>query len=157
MRFQIVGLCCRLALLTGFLCISSGRPRSCVTVPHYTAGRTTNLEHAKVTGFDCLYPSSTAWLWLFVHHTSQFFWQILSQAIHSQIQPKLFVQSRYPLVLNSERTAERPCSIIRGCAVMIYKDTSISEISKEGTTEFSYLSRCSHPARSFRIEISKSL
>src|SRR3989304_1190544 len=40
---------------------------------------------------------------------------------------------------------------------MIHEDIVVAAITKEGAAEFSNIRRCFHPARRFRIEISKFL
>src|SRR5437773_2184662 len=59
--------------------------------------------------------------------------------------------------LDPERATERSAAIIRLRTVMIHEDVTEAAITKEGAAEFSNISRCFHPARRFRIEISKFL
>lgn len=56
--------------------------------------------------------------------------------------------------LDSQRATERPCRIIRFRTVVIHENRVESAITKEGAAEFSYIRRCLHPARRFRIELS---
>ena len=59
--------------------------------------------------------------------------------------------------LDPKRTTKRPSSIVRFRAVVIHENSVVAAITKEGAAEFSDIRRCFHPARRFRIEISKFL
>ena len=56
-----------------------------------------------------------------------------------------------------QRATERPGGIVRFRAVVIDEDGVVAAIAEEGTAEFSDSRRGSHPARRFRVEISKFL
>src|SRR3984893_15416416 len=60
-------------------------------------------------------------------------------------------------LLDTERAAEPPSSVVRLRTVVIYEDGVVPTITKEGSAEFSNISRCFHPARRFRIEITDFL
>ena len=61
--------------------------------------------------------------------------------------------------LNSDpqRAAEPSTGIVRFRTVVIYENSVVAAITKEGPAEFSDFGRCFHPARRFRIELSKFL
>ena len=59
--------------------------------------------------------------------------------------------------LDPERATERPGAIVRLRTIVIQKDLAEAAITKESAAEFSNSSRCFHPARRLRIEISKFL
>ena len=59
--------------------------------------------------------------------------------------------------LDPQRATERPGAIVRLRTIVIHKDLAEAAITKESAAEFSNSSRCSHPARRLRIEISKFL
>src|SRR5262245_55323892 len=69
----------------------------------------------------------------------------------------LFVERTSGEVLNPERASERPRGIVRLRAVVIHEDMIVAAIAKERTVEFPDFRRCLHPARRFRIELSKFL
>ena len=53
------------------------------------------------------------------------------------------------LRLNPDRPAEPAASVIRGCAIMIDKNSPVSKISKNRATQFSDLGWCFQPAGGF--------
>jgi len=59
--------------------------------------------------------------------------------------------------LDPHRATEPPGTIVRFCTVVIHEDMVVAAIAKQGAAQSSYLSRCFHPARRLRIEISKLL
>src|ERR1700694_3442121 len=59
--------------------------------------------------------------------------------------------------LDSQRATERPGGIVRFRTVVIHENSVVAAITKEGAAEFPDIRRCFHPARRFRIEISKFL
>ena len=59
--------------------------------------------------------------------------------------------------LDPQRATERPGAIVRLRTIVIHKDLAEAAITKESAAEFSNSSRCFHPARRLRIEISKFL
>src|SRR5260221_4732668 len=56
-----------------------------------------------------------------------------------------------------QRAAESPGGIIRFRTVVIREDMVVAAVTKEGAAEFSDVSRSLHPARRFRIELSRFL
>ena len=59
--------------------------------------------------------------------------------------------------LDPQRATERPGGIVRFGTVVVDEDSVEAEIAEQGATEFSDSRWCSHPARRFRVEISKFL
>src|SRR5271157_173883 len=59
--------------------------------------------------------------------------------------------------LDPQRRREPPGGIVRFRTVVIQENSVEAAITKEGAAEFSDIRRCFHPARRFRIEISKFL
>src|SRR5258708_16140806 len=59
--------------------------------------------------------------------------------------------------LHPEGAAESPARIVRLRTVVVHEDAAEAAIAKNGATELSNLGRRFHPARRFRIEISKRL
>lgn len=59
--------------------------------------------------------------------------------------------------LDPQRATERPGAIVRFRTVVIHEDMVVAAITKEGTAEFSNISRGLHPTRRFHVEISKFL
>src|SRR5437667_8736947 len=50
-----------------------------------------------------------------------------------------------------------PSGIVSFRTVVIHENSVVAAITKEGAAEFSDIRRCFHPARRFRLEISKFL
>src|SRR5882724_11323281 len=66
-------------------------------------------------------------------------------------------QGRVAQNLDPQRATERPGGIVRLRTVVIHEDMVEAAIAKEGALEFPDFRRCFHPARRFRIELSKFL
>src|ERR1700730_6817253 len=59
--------------------------------------------------------------------------------------------------LAPKRAAECPSGVVRFRTVVMQENSVEAAITKEGAAELSDIRRCFHPARRFRIEISKFL
>src|SRR4051812_28674687 len=59
--------------------------------------------------------------------------------------------------LDPQRATETPGGVVRLRTVVIQEDVAEASIAKEGALEFPDFRRCFHPARRFRIELSKFL
>src|SRR5882672_9902542 len=59
--------------------------------------------------------------------------------------------------LNPERATERPGAIVRLRTVVTHEDAAVAAITIERAAEFSDISRCFHPARRLRIELTQLL
>src|SRR5258708_3208230 len=59
--------------------------------------------------------------------------------------------------LDPQRATKRPSGIVRFRTVVIHENRVVAAITKEGAAKFSDIRRCFHPARRFRIEMSKFL
>src|SRR5262249_16577461 len=60
-------------------------------------------------------------------------------------------------LLDPHGATERPAGIVRFRTVVIDEDMVEAAIAKEGSVEFPDFRRCFHPARRFRIELTKFL